>query len=218
MVCCCPLVPLFWALGLGVTLTPSQCRGGGLLTSHLETDFCSKPAGLASGLLLFQRLDRSLWRNVRLEFAAPTFANGFGSQFAFFGCSLHKNHKIAGGEFPSMNLFGTRFSVIFTLGVCTIYWDHKISLFTLFLFGDTVRFSFVREIPFLLLPFKTILTSLVISWHPQMFFLVLPLLSPIHDYQILSCGWWNLWLTKSHFGWLNSNLCHQKCLSFDIFG
>lgn len=33
---------------------------GGLLTPHLETDFCSKPAGLASGLLLFQRLDRSL--------------------------------------------------------------------------------------------------------------------------------------------------------------
>jgi hypothetical protein len=51
----------FLSLGpRGHTYPKSMPWGGGLLTSHLETDFCSKPAGLASGLLLFQRLDRSL--------------------------------------------------------------------------------------------------------------------------------------------------------------
>ena len=147
MVCSCPLVPLFWALRLGVTLTPSQCRGGVVLSPPIwRPIFVVSLQVLLVACFFFRDLTAVCDETFKgLEFAAPTFANSVGSQFAFFGCSLHKNHKVARGEFPSIRWTCLAqgfpmFSVIFTLGVCTIYWDHKISLFTLFLFGDTKLF------------------------------------------------------------------------------
>ena len=91
--------------------------------------------------------------------------------------------------FHSMNFFGTRFSDVFRH--FHIRCMHNL-LGPLFPYSrcscsGTPSFSFVSEILFLLLPFFhfDIVGDIVTSPNGL---LVLPLLSPIHDYQIPSCG------------------------------